>query len=119
MFDLSLIGAGLDGHVGSLYPDSEAIKDTSGATVLSVIKPSSSSITLSLPVMLASREIVVASGGSSKKYPLGKAEGMVRALEADETPVTYPAMAFRHKAKWLMDSGAAGLLKNTDDYSVM
>lgn len=55
LFDLSLIGAGLDGHVGSLYPDSEAIRDSSGATVLSVVKPSSSSITLSLPVMLASR----------------------------------------------------------------
>ena len=64
--------------------------------------------------MLASKEIIIATGGTSKKYPLGKAEGMVRALEApDETVSTYPAVAFRQSAKWLMDEGASSLLQGS------
>jgi hypothetical protein len=39
------------------------------------------SITLSLPVMKASKKIVVASAGKSEKYPLGKAEAMVRKIK--------------------------------------
>ena len=111
-FDLMLIGVGLDGHVGSLYPDSEAVADNSGRSVLSVVKPSSSSITLSLSTMLAAKEIIIASAGKSDKYPLGKAEGMLRALEKeDESIDSFPAVAFRGKAKWLLDEGAASMLK--------
>jgi 6-phosphogluconolactonase len=54
VFDLSLIGVGLDGHVGSIYPDSAAVEATEN--VVSVVKTSSQSISLSLGVMLASRE---------------------------------------------------------------
>ena len=54
IFDLSLIGVGLDGHVGSVYPDSAAVEATEN--VISVVKTSSQSISLSLGVMLASRE---------------------------------------------------------------
>jgi len=81
-------------------------------SVVSVVKPASSSISLSLPVMKASKQIVIASAGKSDKYPLGKAEGMVRALEADETVHSFPAMAFRDGATWILDEGAAALLKN-------
>ena len=106
-FDLSLIGVGLDGHVGSLYPDCPEV----GMTGDWVLPVKGKSITLSLPVMTASKQIVVASAGKSDKYPLGKAEAMVRALEADETPTSFPAMAFRNKALWILDEGAAAMLK--------
>jgi 6-phosphogluconolactonase len=109
VFDMMLIGVGLDGHVGSLYPNSEAVKETQ-KLVIPVVKPTSSSITLSLPMMLASKQIVIASAGKSEKYPMGKAEGMLRALQAPETPDTFPACAFRGNAQWLLDEGAASLL---------
>mmetsp|Transcript_50985 Transcript_50985/g.159311 ORF Transcript_50985/g.159311 Transcript_50985/m.159311 type:complete len:204 (-) Transcript_50985:140-751(-) len=109
MFDLMLIGVGLDGHIGSLYPDREEVMDKD-KWVLPVVKSSSSSITLSLPLIKSSRKIVVASAGKSEKYPLGKAEAMVRALEKNETPSTFPASALRNCATWIMDDGAAELL---------
>jgi len=111
MFDLSLIGVGTDGHIGSLYPGTPQVADKS-KTVVSVVKPASSSISLSLPVMLASKEIVVASAGKSEKYPLGKAEGMVRALEKEETADSFPASALRDAATWILDKDSAALLKS-------
>ena len=106
-FDLTLIGVGLDGHIGSLYPDCPEV-DMTSAWVLPVKEKS---ITLSLPVMKASKQVVVASAGKSEKYPMGKAEAMVRALEADETPSSFPAMALRDQATWILDEGAAAMLK--------
>lgn len=111
-WDMMLIGVGLDGHVGSVYPHSGAVADTRSG-VLSVMKPTSSSISLTLPTMLAAKQIVIATAGKSDKYPLGKAEGMFRALEKDdETIESFPAVAFRQSAKWLLDEGAASLLKS-------
>ena len=110
-WDCMLIGVGLDGHVGSVYPFSEAV-EYQGMDCISVIKPTSSSISLSLPTMINTQNIIIASGGKSDKYPLGKAEGMFKALESDEESITsFPALAFRDKAKWLLDSSAAQLLK--------
>mmetsp|Transcript_7870 Transcript_7870/g.11926 ORF Transcript_7870/g.11926 Transcript_7870/m.11926 type:complete len:276 (+) Transcript_7870:65-892(+) len=114
-FDLSLIGMGLDGHIGSLYPESEAVQDLE-SVVVPVVKPSSSSITLSLPTMLNSREIVVASAGASEKYPLGKAEGVARALGGKETPLSFPGSALAGgRAAWLIDEGAAALLGKEEE----
>jgi len=110
VFDCSLIGVGTDGHIGSLYPNTPAVEEKD-RLVISVVKPSSSSISLSLPVMVASKVAVVASAGKSQKYPLGKAEAMIRCLEADETPASFPASALRDTALWLMDQDAASLLK--------
>ena len=42
--------------------------------------------------------------------PLGKAQAMVRALEADETPLSFPASALRYDAQWLTDADSAALL---------
>ena len=109
-WDLMLIGVGLDGHVGSVYPDSEAVA-YQGFDCISVVKPTSSSISFSLPTMLKSKEIIIATAGKSDKYPLGKAEGMVKALQSDDTINTFPAVAFRDKAKWFMDKDASQLLK--------
>lgn len=111
VFDCSLIGVGTDGHIGSLYPNTPAVEEKD-KLVVAVVKPSSSSISLSLPVMVASKTAVVASAGKSQKYPLGKAEAMIRCLEANETPASFPASALRDKATWLLDEDAASLLKN-------
>jgi 6-phosphogluconolactonase/glucosamine-6-phosphate isomerase/deaminase len=70
----------------------------------------STKLSLSIATMLAAKRSVVACAGTSAKAPLGKAQAMVRALEAAETPMSFPASALRDKATWLLDEGSAALL---------
>lgn len=117
VFDLSLIGVGDDGHVGSLYPGrEEVLVGNDGPWVLPVAMKEPPSITLSLPLMQNGREVVIAACGVSDKYPQGKSEGMRRAVVADdETLVTFPAVGLRECATWVMDQMAASKLG--DDYT--
>lgn len=72
----------------------------------------STKISLSLPSMLAASRSVVACSGKSAKAPLGKAEAMVRGLEAEgESAMSFPASALRHAATWLLDEDSAVLLR--------
>jgi len=110
VFDISLIGVGDDGHFGSLYPDRPEIADESSRWILPVDMKSPPSITLSPGVILASKEIVVASAGVSEKYPKGKAPAMRTAIEGDEGPRAFPAQILRGRATWLLDKAAASEL---------
>jgi 6-phosphogluconolactonase len=112
LFDLSLIGVGDDGHVGSLYPGrDEVLVGPSGSWVLPVAKKQPPSITLSLPVMASAHRVIVAACGVSDKYPQGKSEGMRRAVVAEgETLKTFPAVGLRDVAQWVMDRPAASAL---------
>ena len=67
VFDMMLIGVGDDGHVGSLYPGREEVLDASGRWVLPVEMKTPGSITLSLPVMAAAKEVLIAACGVSEK----------------------------------------------------
>ena len=112
LFDLSLIGVGDDGHVGSLYPGrAEVLVGPTGPWVLPVAKKQPPSITLSLPVMSSAHRVIVAACGVSEKYPQGKSEGMRRAVVAEgETLQTFPAVGLRDVAQWVMDRPAASAL---------
>ena len=112
VFDLSLIGVGDDGHIGSLYPGrDEVLVDSKGPWVLSVAKKQPPSITLSLPVMSSAHRVIVAACGVSDKYPQGKSEGMRRAIVAEgENLMTFPAVGLRNIALWVMDQPAASAL---------
>ena len=136
VFDLSLIGVGGkyvyfhfkrdcfmpfsnivmikidDGHIGSLYPGrDEVLSGTYGPWVVPVAMKDPPSITLSLPVMKGGTKTVVAACGVSDKYPQGKADGMRRAIAADdETIVTFPAVGLRDCALWVIDEMAASKL---------
>lgn len=111
VFDLLLIGVGTDGHVGSIYPNLPDVD--SPRPVVPVTQPASKpvKISLSLAAMRAARASVVACAGKSAKAPLGKAEAMVRGLEGEETPMSFPARALRDRATWLLDEDSAVLLK--------
>ena len=117
VFDLALIGVGDDGHVGSLYPGrDEVLVGADGPWVLPVAMKDPPSITLSLPVMAAARQVVVAACGVSDKYPQGKSEGMRRAVaDPTETIQTFPAVGLRSVATWIMDEAASSKLG--DDYT--
>ncbi|CAJ1961895.1 unnamed protein product [Cylindrotheca closterium] len=112
VFDLALIGVGDDGHIGSLYPGrQEVLVGADGPWVLPVAMKNPPSITLSLPVMANSKQVVVAACGVSEKYPQGKSEGMRRAVAAeDESLETFPAVGLREVATWVMDQAAASKL---------
>ena len=80
------------------------------AWVLPVEMKTPGSITLSLPVMAAAGEVIIAACGVSDKYPKGKSEAMARAIEGDETPTSFPATGLRGVATWILDNAAAGAL---------
>ena len=104
-----VLGMGDDGHIGSLHPNRTEILATS-PHVLAVEKGCPASITLSLPVMLASGEVVVAACGTSEKAPTGKAAAIRRVFEgAAETPQSLPASCLRaaRNVTWLIDRIAA------------
>lgn len=112
VFDLALIGVGDDGHVGSLYPNREEVLNTQN-WVLPVCMKDPPSITLSLPVMTAAKQVVIAACGVSDKYPQGKSAGMYRAIEAtDESLTSFPAVGLREKAVWVLDQAAASKLSD-------
>lgn len=110
VFDMMLIGVGDDGHVGSLYPGRDEVCDTTDRWVLPVQMKEPGSITLSLPVMAAAKEVVIAACGVSEKYPQGKSKAMARGIEGDESPSTFPAVGLRGVASWIIDEAAAGSL---------
>ncbi|KAG2428904.1 hypothetical protein HYH02_014226 [Chlamydomonas schloesseri] len=112
-FDLMMLGMGADGHVGSLYPGrKETGMDAAGTPlVLPVDKKSPPSITLSLPVMCAAKQVVVAMTGASK------ADAVAAALQTPSAAgdrLEMPARRVRPveggSCVWLMDAPAAGKL---------
>ena len=109
VFDMMVIGVGDDGHVGSLYPGREEVLDDY-AWVLPVDMKQPGSISFSLPVMRAAREVLVAACGVSEKYPQGKSAAMVRAIETEETLTTFPAAGLRDVASYVFDEAAASKL---------
>ena len=102
-------GVGDDGHVGSLYPNrDECTDDYSWCLPVEMKDPGS--ISLSLPVMRAAREVLVAACGVSEKYPQGKSDAMRRAVETPEAVRDFPAAGLRDVAKYVFDEAAASKL---------
>ena len=70
-FDYMLLGMGADGHIGSLYPatanNKEVLQDSYTFHVLTVDKKQPASITFSLPVMNAARDVRIVITGEDKK----------------------------------------------------
>ena len=68
VFDLILLGMGNDGHTASLFPETNALKEQFNFVVLNdVPQLKTQRITLSYPVLLASKEIIVLFKGEKKE----------------------------------------------------
>jgi len=108
VFDLSLVGVGDDGHIGSLYPNRDEIDIVDGPWVTAAFQKDPPSISLTLPVMQRAQTTVISAAGQSVKYPNGKA-GAMRLAIADEavTPKDFPASALRESAIWILDEANA------------
>jgi 6-phosphogluconolactonase len=104
-FDLIVLGMGSDGHTGSLFPDAYAAYDTEDlASVVYVLNGTLNRVTLTHPVLLAARHLMVLVSGEEKARTLRE----VLTSEPDE--VRYPIHALwpvLDKVTWLVDREAA------------
>lgn len=106
VLDLVLLGMGADGHVASLFPGSPALTEN-GRTVVDVQAPSTGAgrLTLTFPVIVAARGILVQVTGADK------AETLRRVLLSNPDARTLPACRLGQagaRVLWLVDEAAAG-----------
>ena len=108
VFDLIILGMGVEGHTGSLFPNSFAAFDTADlACVVYVMDDKLNRITLTHPVLRAASRVAVLVCGKEKAGILKE----VLTSEPDE--VRYPIHALwpiLDRITWLVDSAAAELL---------
>lgn len=104
--DLVLLGMGDDGHTASLFPGTEALKETKHRCVANFVpKMNTWRITLTAPFLNRSREVLVMVEGA------GKASRVQEVLEGPPDPDRLPIQMIdaRDKYFWLMDVAAAGM----------
>jgi len=106
-FDLVLLGLGTDGHVASLFPDTDALRERDRLCVANWVKKLNAwRITLTLPVLNNAANVLFLVSG------VEKAE-IVRAVLQGAGTQTYPAQLVRPAngtVLWLLDRPAASLL---------
>jgi len=109
-FDIVLLGLGTDGHVASLFPDS----DTNGKAgeiclAVSPLSVEGTRVSLSADALFSAKKIMFIVRGESK------AEIVKRVIEGDDSPDVLPARHFtdaKGRVTWFLDSAAASLLEN-------
>ncbi|BBX70510.1 6-phosphogluconolactonase [Mycolicibacterium psychrotolerans] len=106
-FDVHLLGMGPEGHVNSLFPDTDAVRETERIVVgvTDSPKPPPQRTTLTLPAIQRSREVWLVVSGD------GKADAVAAAL-GGAAPVDIPAAGAvgREATVWLLDEAAASKL---------
>lgn len=89
--DLVILGMGPDGHVASLFPERHMEWESPVDVVADSPKPPPERITLTLPVLLAAHEVVIAAPGRKKADAIAKAIRQVHGeppLQPSVMPVT-------------------------------
>jgi 6-phosphogluconolactonase len=100
-FDLVLLGLGPDGHIASLFPDSDAIKEMDKmVTSLYVEKFASWRVTITYPMINAARQVIIFIAGEAKA-------DIVRDISNDlVTDLPIQAVAPQDNYYWYMDEAA-------------
>lgn len=103
-FDLIMLGMGEDGHTASLFPSSRSLEEkTRLACPVYMKKPNPDRVTLTLPVLNNSKQILFLVAGRSKSKVL-------KAVLTPEQRHKYPAGMIEPAGgilKWLIDEEAA------------
>ena len=104
-FDMIVLGMGADGHIGSLFPNSCALFDTTDlASAVYVMDGGYSRITLTHPVITAANHLLILISGSEK------ANILQQVLQNEPDEVQYPVHTLwpiLEKVTWLVDEAAA------------
>lgn len=103
--DLIFLGLGEDGHTASLFPGSPALSETprrAMVTAPGVLPPAVDRVTLTLPVINASRNIAFLVSGEKKTGILR------RVMEGDKTLPASMIQPTSGNLIWLVDRAAAG-----------
>jgi 6-phosphogluconolactonase len=99
-FDLTLLGIGEDGHTASLFPGSPALAASGWATAASApprIAPRER-VTLTLPALAASREVLFVVTGETKRAAVRAALG---AQAADPSASPAARVVARERVSWM------------------
>lgn len=108
-FDLMLLGIGDDCHTASLFPETDALLETTRYAVSNwVPKLQTHRFTLTYPVINNSERILVMATG------LAKAEAVQHAFSKVHDPIRFPIQAVSPKdgrELWLLDKDAASKLE--------
>jgi 6-phosphogluconolactonase len=108
-FDLIFLGIGVEGHTGSLFPNTYAPFDTNDlACVVYMLDERLNRITLTHPVLRAASHLAVLVSGAEK------ADILREVLTSEPDEVRYPIHSLwpiLDKITWLTDAKAAKLLK--------
>jgi 6-phosphogluconolactonase len=104
VFDVTFLGVGPDGHVASLFPDHDAVRDTTSIVLAETNspKPPPERLTLTLGVLNSSERIWLVLAGSDKAGALGL-------TLADANPHDVPAAGIegRKRTVFFVDRDAA------------
>lgn len=103
-FDVHLLGMGGEGHVNSLFPDTDAVRETERFVVgvSDSPKPPPRRITLTLPAVQSSREVWLVVSGEAKADAVAAAVG-----GADPVDIPAAGAVGRERTVWLLDEAAA------------
>jgi 6-phosphogluconolactonase len=107
-FDIVLLGVGEDGHTASLFPDTDALREST-KNVLGYFVPQLQAwrITLTLPVLLNAREILVVAAGRRKALALERIFHAIAPAPSLPASMITPANGGLH---WFLDVDAASLM---------
>lgn len=107
-FDVHLLGMGPEGHINSLFPHTDAVRERE-RLVLAVEdspKPPPQRITLTLPAIQRSREVWLVVSGDAKADAVAAA---VNGADPDDVPAA--GAVGREGTVWLLDEAAAAKLQ--------
>jgi 6-phosphogluconolactonase len=110
-FDLVLLGIGGDGHMASLFPDQAALSERSRLVVgveQAGLEPYVPRVSLTLPALLNSRQIVFLATGESKAEAVAAAFGPGAKPDPHVPSSLLPSRA--KEVKVLLDRGAGRLV---------
>lgn len=106
-FDVHLLGMGGEGHVNSLFPDTDAVRERTEpvVAVTNSPKPPPVRVTLTLPAVQAAKQVWLVVSGAEK------AEAVAAAV-AGADPIDVPSAGARgsEATVWLLDEAAASKL---------
>lgn len=107
--DLVLLGMGDDGHTASLFPGTNALKETKHRCVsVYVERLKSWRVTMSAPFLNRAEDVIVMVAGTSKA---GRVEQVLQGdVNPDQAPIRLIA-PHSGKMTWLLDVGAAGMVE--------